>query len=196
MQGPRRPLVARGEHGQLGIRGDHVGGKPGQKLAAGGEPAIDVQPEPVVRQQPRRQAPVLGRLRVANRLDRMPVSGQPLGGDRVQAREFLRGGPSQLEREQVPKQVVVAKPGSLRIHSDHERARVLEPGKNPVGARAPRQPVSERSADPLQQRGSQQQLPHFCRLALEHLRQQVLGHHALTAREADRVALGVRVAGE
>ena len=122
--------------------------------------------------------------------------GPPLGGDRVQAGHLLRGGPPQLEREQVPKQVVVAKPGSLRIHSDHERARVLEPGKNPVGARASRQPVSERSADPLQQRGSQQQLPHFRRLALEHLRQQVLGHRALTPREADRVALGIRVAGE
>ena len=122
--------------------------------------------------------------------------GPPLGGDRVQAGHLLRGGPPQLEREQVPKQVVVAKPASLRIHSDHERARVLKLHQDSLRARASRQPVSERSADPLQQRGSQQQLPHFRRLALEHLRQQVLGHRALTAREADRVALGIRVAGE
>ena len=122
--------------------------------------------------------------------------GPPLGGDRVQAGHLLRGGPPQLEREQVPKQVVVAKPASLRIHSDHERARVLKLHQDSLRARASRQPVSERSADPLQQRGSQQQLPHFRRLALEHLRQQVVGHRALTAREADRVALGIRVAGE
>ena len=196
MQGPRRPLVATGEHRQLGIRCDHAGGKPRQKLAAGGELPVEVQPEPIVREQPRRGGPVLGRLRVANRLDRITVFGPPLGGDRVQAGHLPGGGPPQLEREHIREQVVVAKPASLRIHRDHERARVLEPGQNPVGTRASRQPVSERSADPLQQRGSQQQLPHFRRLALEHLGQQVLGHRALTAREADRVALGIGVASQ
>ena len=126
----------------------------------------------------------------------MPVLGPPLGRDRVQAGHLLRRGPPQLEREQIPKQVVVAKPASLRIHSDHERARVLKLHQDSLRARASRQPVSERSADPLGQRGSQQQLPHLRRLALEHLRQQEVGHRTLTPREADREALGIRVAGE
>ena len=123
----------------------------------------------------------------------MPVFGQPLGGDRVQAGQLLRGGASQLEREQVREQVVVAKPRSLRVQRHHERARVLQLAQDPLRPRAPGQPVGQRTAHPLQYRGPQQQPADLLRLALEHLGQQVLGHRALTAREAGRQALRVRI---
>jgi hypothetical protein len=45
----------------------------------------------------------------------MAVVSQPLGGDRVQARQLLRRGPAQLDREQICEQTVVAKPRSLRL---------------------------------------------------------------------------------
>ena len=51
---------------------------------------------------------------------------------------------------------------SLRIHSDtRTRPRPQAPARIPSGARAPRQPVGQRTAHPLQQRGPQQQPADF-----------------------------------
>ena len=195
MQGPHRSPFTRGERRELGVGCDDVGGKPRQELAARGEPTVEVHRAPVVPEQAGREAPVLGHLRVANCFDRMPAFGPPPGGDGVQARQLLRGGPSQLECEQIREQVVVAKPGSLRVQRDHERACVFELGEDPVGSRASRQPVSERSVDPVEYRSSQQQPSHLLRLTLEHLGQQVFGHRPLAAREAPCEVLGVRIPG-
>ena len=89
-------LVCGGDELELGIGGDGLGGKGSQQLARGRPVAVEENAEPVVCQQTRRQAPVLRRLGMTDRRERVPVLGQPLGGRGMQTRELIRGGASQL----------------------------------------------------------------------------------------------------
>ena len=58
------------------------------------------------------------------------------------------------------------------------------------------QEVAQGTVDPLEQRRAQQQPPHRCGLAVQHLGEQVLGHRALAARELGGKAVGIGVGGE
>ena len=117
------------------------------------------QAEPVIGQQPGGQAPVLRRLGVPDRLDRVPVPGEPSGGGADAARGARRRGTPQLQLQQVGEHLVVAEPGPPRIQRDHERAGLLQVLQHPLPAAAPGQQVGQLAADPLGHRGAQQQPP-------------------------------------
>jgi hypothetical protein len=83
-------LTGRHQHGELRVGRDGTGGKPGQQLMCGGGLPVQVQGEPVVRQQPGGQAPVSRRLGVPDRLHRETVSREPAGRRLVQAGKLTR----------------------------------------------------------------------------------------------------------
>ena len=142
------------------------------------------------------QGPVLRRLGVADRLDRVPVVREPPGGRGVQRGQFGRRGAAQLQLQQVGEQLVVAEPGPPRIQRDHERARLLELLQDPLPARAPGQQVGQLAVHPLQHRGPQQQPPDRLALPVEHLGQQVFRHRPLAAGELGREPVRIRVPGQ
>ena len=140
--------------------------------------------------------PVLGGLRVADRLHHVPVGLQPLGGRSVQRLDQRRVEPPQLETQQIGEQVVVAEPRPPDIQRGHERAGVLELLQHSLGSRAAGQEVGQRAADALQHGRTQQEIADLGRLALEHLGQQVPRDRALAAGELAHEPLGIGMLGE
>ena len=181
---------------QLGIPRDHAGREPGQELVPGGAQPAEPDADPVVRQQAGGQVPVLRRLGVADRLDRVPAVRVPPGGDGVQRGQFGRRAAPQLQLQQVGEQLMVAEPGPPRVQRDHERACLLELLQDPLPARALGQQVGQFAVHPLQHRGPQQQPPDRLGLPLQHLGQQVLRDRALAAGELGREPVRIRVPGQ
>ena len=93
-----------------------------QQRAKRGQTAIEDQADAAVKKQPRGAAPVARHLRVADRLDRVALLLEPVGGRPMQLTHDLRKHPPQLQPQQVGKQVVVAEPGATRIDRGHKRA--------------------------------------------------------------------------
>ena len=73
LQRPPGQLVPGHPRGQLRVRRDHAGREPGQELVRGSAQSVEPEAGPVVRQHAGGQAPVPGRLGVADRLDQVPV---------------------------------------------------------------------------------------------------------------------------
>ena len=65
----------------------------GKELMGRGPLTAQDEAEPVVRQQATSEGPLLRRLRVADRLNRVPVFRKPLAGRAVQRGQFVRCGP-------------------------------------------------------------------------------------------------------
>ena len=138
-------------------------------------------------------APIARRLRVPDRLHRVSVRLQPRRRGAMQRIDDLGGAAAELELQQVREQVVVAEPAPPGVERDDERVRVLEVLQDRLRAHAPGQGVGERTVDPLEHGGAQEQLPHVRRLTLEHLRQQVSGDGPLAAGELRDEPLGIGV---
>jgi hypothetical protein len=136
--------------GELRAGRDDPAGEPAQQPDQSSAPAAEVKVEPVVRQQPGRHRPVLGGLRLADRLHRVPVPGQPPGGSAVQRGPFIRLGAAQFQLQQIREQLVIAKPRPARVQRDHERAGLLQILQDPFPARAAGQHVRQRAAHPVQ----------------------------------------------
>ena len=189
--------VIRGVHqGQLGIiRGGSVREGPQQRLDGLRLP-VQRQAERMVGQQPGRVGPVARRLRVPDGLDHLAMLGEPRCGPPVQRRYFFGQRPAQLQPQEIPEQVVVAKPCPLGVERHHERVGVLELQQDPIRARAAGQQIGQLAVDPIEQGGTQQQLLDVVRLALQHLGEQVLGDRAVAAGELRHEALGVGVTSQ
>ncbi len=162
----------------------------------GGAQRVEPEADPVVREHAGGQAPVPGRLGVADRLDQVPVSGVPPGSGGVQRGHVGRVAAPQLQLEQVGEQLVVAEPGPPRIGRDHERVRPLELLQDPLSARTPGQQVGQLAVHPVEHRGPQQQPAARLALAVEHLGHQVLRHRPLAAGELGREPVRIRVPGQ
>jgi hypothetical protein len=133
---------------------------------------------------------------VPDRLDRVPVVGEPAGGRGVQRGQFGRRAAAQLQLQEVGEQLVIAEPGPPRIQRDHERACLLQLLQDPLPARAPGQQVGQLAVHPLQHRGPQQQPPDRLALPVEHLGQQVLRHRPLAAGELGREPVRIAMPGQ
>ena len=121
-------LVCGGDELELWIGGDGLGGKRSQQLARGRPVAVEEDAEPVVCQQPRRQAPVLGRLGVTDRLDRVPVLGQPLGSRGMQTR---RAHPRRCVAARAPTGRRTAGGSETRSAADPTQPRTHPPARAP-----------------------------------------------------------------
>jgi hypothetical protein len=91
---------------------------------------------------------------------------------------------------------VKAKPRATDVERRHERAAVVELLQDPLRARAARQRVRQRAADPLEHGRPQQQIAHLRRLALQDLGSQISRDGALAARELAHETLGIGVCRE
>ncbi len=150
----------------------------------------------MIRQHAGSQGPVLRRLRVADRLDRVPVPRVPPGGRGVQRRQVGRRAAPQFQLQEVGEQLVVAEPGPPGVQREHERASLRELLQDPLPARAPGQQVGQLTVHPVQHRGSQQQAADRLGLAVEHLGQQVFRHRPLAPGELGREPVRIRVPGQ
>ena len=98
--------------------------------------------------------------------------------------------------QEIREERVVAEPRPLRVDRDDERVRILQLEERPLGPARSGEAVGERAADPLQDRGAEQELPDRFGLALEDLGEQVVRHRPLAAGELGDEPLGVRVTRE
>ena len=80
----------------------------------------------MVGQQPGRDRPVARRLRMPNGLDHLAMLGEPGSGPPVQRWYFFGQRTAQLQPQEIPEQVVVAKPRALGVQRHHECVGVLE----------------------------------------------------------------------
>ena len=158
--------------------------------------AVEDEADVAVGEQARGVRPVARRLRMADRLDRRAVLLVPAGRCLVQRRDHRRGGPPQLESQQLREEVVVAKHGPSGIQRDDERVRVLELLQDPLRARAAGEEVGHRSAHLLQKGCAQQELAHLRGLALEHLGHEIRRHRPLAPGELAHEALRIGVLRE
>ena len=88
--------------------------------------AVERQAERMIGEQPGCIRPVVGGLRVTDRVDRLRVIGKPLRRQSVELRHIARHGPTQLQAEELPEQLVVSKPRALRVQRNDEGVGVLE----------------------------------------------------------------------
>jgi len=133
---------------------------------------------------------------VPDGVDNLAMFGEPGSGQPVQRRHFLGQRPAQLQPEQVPEEVVVAKPRSLGIERHDERVGVLELEQDAFRPRVAGQQVSELTVDAIEQTGAQQQLLDVGRLAVQHFCDQVLRDRAVASGKLRNKTLGVGVAGK
>ena len=150
----------------------------------------------MVGEQPGRVRPVARRLGVPDGVDHLAMLGEPSGGPPVQRRHLFGPRPAQLQPQEIPEQVVVAKPRALGVERDHKRVRVLELQQDPLRARAAGQQVGQLTVDAIEQGGAQEQLLDVVGLAVQHLGEQVLGDGAVAAGELGHEPLGVGVTGQ
>ena len=93
----------------------------------------------MVREQPRRIEPVPGRERVSDALDGVPVVSEPLGCLAVEVRDLVGRPSAEFEAQEIRQQLVVAKPGALRVERHDERVGVLQFEQHLFRAQAARQ---------------------------------------------------------
>src|SRR5258706_14855205 len=96
---PRQPT--RDQHGELRIDVDDVGREAREELASGSALSAERKCKPALREQASGEAPVLGRLGMADRRERIAVRGEPVRRGVVQRWEFIGRGTPQLELEKV-----------------------------------------------------------------------------------------------
>ena len=150
----------------------------------------------MARQHAGGQGPVLRRLGMADRLDRVAVVRVPSRGGGVQRGQFGRRAAPQFQLQQVGEQPVVAEPGTPRIQRNNERVGLLQMLQEPLSARIPGEQVGQLTIHPVQHRGTQQQSPDRLGLAVEHLGKQVLGDGPLAAGELGGEPVRVRMPGQ
>ena len=183
-----------GKHDRkLGVLGRRLRRKSRQQPADGFEPSIENQADVAVGKHARRVPPVRCRLRVPDRLGRMPMLLMPASCHAVQRVDAGGVGAAQLEPQEVGEQMVVAKPGAVRVERGDERVCLLEVEQDPLRARAAGHRVGQAPRDPVEDRGPQQELPHLRRLALQHLRHQISRDASLAAGEVTHESLRVRM---
>ncbi len=186
--------VIRGVHqGQLRvIRGGALREGPQQRLDGLRLP-VEGQAERMVGQQPGRVGPVARRLGVPDAVGNLAVLGEPAGGAPVQRGYLFGPRAAQLQPQQIPEQVVVAKPRPPGVQRDHERVGVFETQQGPFRARVAGQQVGQFAVDAIEQAGAQQQLLDVVGLAVQQLGEQVLGDRAVAAGELGDEPLRVGV---
>ena len=156
-------------------------------------PAGHRQREVAVREQAPGRCPVTGCLIVPDGLGHVSVHLVPGGRGAVQRGDRRRRRAPQLQAQQIGEQAVVAEPGPGAVECGDEGVLVLELLEDRLGSGAAGEGVGQRPADALEDRGSQEQVAHLRRLALEHLGEEVARHGALAARELRHEPCWVRV---
>ncbi len=195
LEGVLRQLDVGEERGQLRMR-QRIGGEGREQGADGRDLTVERKAETVVGQQTARVPPVAAGLGVTDRVDGVPMLGEPVGGDPVQIADGIGLAAAKLEEQEIREQLVVAEPRPLRVDRYDERVRVLQLEERPLRPARFGEAVGERAADPPQDRGAEQEPLDPFGLALEDLGEQVVRHRTLAAGELGDEPLGVRVTGE
>ena len=170
---------------------DQLGRQPGQPPRQGGALPGDQEGVDVLLDQPGRPDRVAGGQGVADGLVDHPVGLCPGGRGPVQLRHpfgllLLEAGP-----QQVGEQVVVAPPAADLVQGDQEQVAPLQLLQQPLAVGPAGDGVAQRSREPLQHRGLEQEPHRRLGLAVQDLLGQVVEHVAVAAGEAGHEAAGV-----
>ena len=195
LEGVLRQLDEGEEHGQLRMR-LRVGGEGREQAADGRDLAVEREAQAVVGEQALSVIPVAGGLGVTDRDDGVPMLGEPGSGDAVQVTDDIGLAAPKLEEQEIREERVVAEPRSSRVDRYDERVGVLQLEERALRAAGAGEAIGEGAADPLEDRGAEQEAPDLLGLALEDLGQQVVRHRPLAAGELGDEPLGIRVTRE
>jgi hypothetical protein len=151
--------------------------------------AVDHHVEPACRGEFGREVPGASPRRVAQGSGVVAVRGEPRRGPPVELRCLLGKLRAQLGAQQLGEQRVVAMPGAVLVERRREHAAVRQPRQHLVAVRRPREGVGKLGAEPLDDRGAQEELAQLRRLACQHLADEVVADRRVGAREVlDEVA--------
>jgi hypothetical protein len=89
----------------------------------------------------------------------------------------------ELVAQEVGEEVVVAVPLAARVERNEEEVLLLQAGERLGGALLRERCVAEGRREPLENRGADEERPQLARLALEHLRHEVVDDVAVVAGE-------------
>ena len=131
---------------------------------------------------------VTGTVRVAYRLVRGARPAVPGGGALVQGGHDFRFGAAELTAEHLGEEMVIAEPLPRVVEWDDEEVFPFEDVDNFGRIGRSGHGITQRRAKSAQDRGAEEKLPHFRRLAAEHLLgQKLFDKPAITAELADDV---------
>jgi hypothetical protein len=126
-----------------------------------------------------------------DRLVDQPVLLAPDGGPPVQLRQPIALGPLQLGTEKIAEQLMEAKPAALLVQGDQEQVGALQFLQHVLAVGPAGDRVTERTSEPFQDRGLEQERPYPVGLALQDLLAQVVQDVAMGARERSKERIGV-----
>src|SRR3954469_12708985 len=95
-------------------------------------------------------------LRVADRLNRMPVLGEPRRRPSVQLSHVARRSAPEFQAQQITKKMVVPKPCALGVQRDHEGVGVFEISEDLLRPRSIDQQICQWPRDAVEERGAEQ----------------------------------------
>ena len=126
---------------------------------------------------------ILGGQRVADGSGRQGVALVPRAGPAVQHRRAIRQLPQQARLQDLGEEVVIAHPLAAVVEGHDEQVAPLQRLQHGFAAFLPGDGIAQRAAQPVQDRGLQQEGAHAFRLAQKHLLHQVVQHEAVAAGE-------------
>src|SRR5918996_1548156 len=129
--------------------------------------------------------------RVVHRLGGRSLVPVPSRGASVKGRCEARLSQLQLVPEELGEQAVIAVPLAFRVERDEEEVRALDVLEDRCRALAVDDRVAKRTAEALEDRRAQEEVPDLLGLAVEHLRAEVVDDVTLVARK--RLDEGPRV---
>ena len=163
------------------ISSDGQRGEPGRDGGAlGAPPDLLLQ---VLLDELGRAGGVARRQRVPDGVVGQAVLGVPVRRRAVQLRHAVRVLAVQVGAQQIGEQVVVAPPPALLVERDQEQAGPLDRLQQLLAVRAPDHRVAERAAQPVEDRGLQQERAQLGGLAFQDLLGEVVEHEPVAAGE-------------
>jgi hypothetical protein len=141
-------------------------------------------------------AEVTGGAGVTDRLIDLAGRLVPGRGPPMQHRDQGRLAGAKLQPQQVGEQLMVAIPLAAVVQRHHKQVRRLQLAQQRGRPSGLEHGVAQRTGQPLQHRGPQQEPPQLRWLALQHLDDQIVGHMAVTAGESGDEPAGILAAAQ
>ena len=182
--------------GDLGVRGQALRGDAVDELADGAELTIQHELGPAIADDARHEVRVIGRAGMTQRLALAAVRGQPRRRAAMERSPLVAALGTQLDAQQRAQQRVVGEPASRAAERGHHRVAPHEVSQ-PCGAIvAFGERVGQVAGEGVHDRRSQQEGPQVSRLAVEQLREEIVGDRPVRRREGGDVRLGLRMVAQ
>jgi hypothetical protein len=120
---------------------------------------------------------------MSDRVGRKVVHGVPSAGRLMQRRDLVWVLGQQASAKDIAEEMVVPVPGTLSVQRDQEHVAAVQIRQHLAAVRPAGDRVAQGTGQPVEDRGPQQELPHFRALTGKDLVHQVVDDETIAARE-------------